>query len=449
MKRAISWTLIVLVILLGLVTAAVTWRDRSQRRELGETMARHAAKGYGESAEELYTALPPIDPDVRARLDAWVTDSNAMWEQNKVTLQTDWTWFLNGESLPPHRRAAMERYRPIVKRLRALLAHDSVRLSLRVWLPDQPGLRDRPYRSANWVVLCNCARWLALEALRGEDPHALRDLTRLARAMRPVGGLIESMALHLIEGERDRTMLALAFANRAPAAQIDAWLEEPGDQRQCVADALQSERLLWMLPQAIALATGAPRLNGSTKPTDAARDLVYVRWQAKRDMARALEARVMAEARLRAPAAPTPLPFVEQWEREGGWIVDRTGLSFSATVQTILDDRARHRLLRLAVRILRLVRGGAPLSRTTPALVRALGRHAAALDAGPWDVALRYRRLSPTRFRMDVDPESPVPSALDDEDRENLLRPINWRGKRGPLFLGSGKLLEVDVDAPR
>ena len=69
----------------------------------------------------------------------------------------------------------------------------------------------------------------------------------------------------------------------------------------------------------------------------------------------------------------------------------------------------------------------------------------AALEPGPWDVAIQYQRLRPDRIRFYVPEDSPLPDLLEPRRSEYLRSnpgTSNWGG-REPVFLLSGGRAEI------
>ena len=209
---------------------------------------------------------------------------------------------------------------------------------------------------------------------------------------------------------RDRAYVRLALREKVSEERLQRWLEAPARGPLWIAEAWRAERLLYWAPLGQKVLRGA----GTADHFFGAQGGLSDRLHGASHLATLLECFEATEAHMRGGMSLETLRASESRARtlDGPYALafaNRHSMSVVA-----VSWRAEHRAARLGVRLARLAhaRGRTPVDREEAR--RWLGGHAKGLDAGAWDVALRYERVDEKRFRLTIDPDAPLPDVLRD-----------------------------------
>ena len=444
MKKAIGWSLVVLVVTLCLSTAVVMWRDRAQTRELRETLAQHEDAGYGTPPATLDVLIPRgIDRALQAQAVALMRE---VQEFPATYGASNWKWYLFGEPPPKTLLERLDQNRDYMERVLAVLRRGPVCISIGGWIPaGKVSAYGDQQNGAAWR-LAEIAQWLFVESLLPAGRAAALDgFARLQRSI-----LHDALGRAVVDRYRDLAVLALTHRGDVDGAFVDAWLAEPCRAREQLAEATRLERLVIRVPLARELLRGRSRLRYSKRIRRTVKDMVYVRWRGKRDMARLLDLFVLLEDTLRAAdTAPPALPVhVRAWIDDGGKLLRDSWWDYGRAVHMAIAIRRRHRMARLGVRLLRIARARDRAPESEAQARQLLGAHAAMLDAGPWDVRLQYEKLAHGgRFRLRTDPKTPLPPAIHGTFAEETLR--YFAPAHQDPIVGLHPALEMNVDPGR
>lgn len=433
--RVAGWIGLVLLVLGGLLWVAIAIRRSEMGEKLDELIARHESQGRGTTLAALLESEPPLDADVQARF--------VRWDQARRKDGVDFApeedserWFLDDGELPEALRASHDALRPAMDELAGILATGRLRVSSLAWLRGALGDEAEPSFEtlvemriqASWQ-LQEAAAWYQVSAFRGDGAAALDSLDAIHAALEPVGSILDAMWRFALGAKRDRTYVALAARGMLPAARAKAWLAEPPVPPAEFAAAYRGTRILEKLPLARALAAGdasAGRLfmgHGSGNLWEKIDKELYLRWSAGKDAARVVELTARVADYLRDAKALPALLETEAWRARAGPLLLPELDAWRRFTRNLVWQRTVHRAARFAVRAIGLRAHGAPPT-SDRALCEALGSAAAAMDAGPWSLGLRYERPAPDRVRIVVDPRASLPAHWGPEDLARLAGPV-------------------------
>ena len=375
----------------------VWWGRRSAIRELERQLALSPAD------EAWLASLPVLTDAQQSRVQ--VIHRN-QWPNPDVPYRGGVDWAFRGQPPDPGLLQRHELSREHAERMAELLAIEGICLSGAAFARRPDGsvrAYDDPLRTiGNLVVSRGMATWLGLEALLVDDPERVLDqLDRLEETLRPVAGIIDAMIHASVAYERDSAYLRCAVQGRISAERRARWLAEPSRTRACSQDAQRAERVLVLAPIARDTVAGDPRALRMLYGDDAS-FVERFEWQVRDPgrYLRSVEAVRFAEACLAADDFAPVLTSPDAPPDDDPWSMRPDGLLW-----TILTQRAAHRLMRLAVELQAL---GARAPADEAALQRNHPDLGARMRSGPWDLALAYERLSPTRIRVFVSPTTPL-----------------------------------------
>jgi len=327
----------------------------------------------------------------------------------------DERWYLAREAGPSEEeRQWAEKLRTEMEDLRGILAEGPVCFTSLGWLRQDlkrisaTRVSDRQLRMPHLGRLREAHRWFALEAMTADDPgSALDALDALDAALSVPAGLIDSMVSVACAAMRDRAYARLALRGELPTERLDEWLAEAESGVSKVARAWKGERLVYWTPLGQDLLDGA-ELSDHFDTVGGVGGLLH----GAADTALFLECLGAIEGHLRGTVEAAVLRALLT-------DVDRVGMpfqiampNFTATASLAVHVNAEHRLIRLGVLLARAAREqGRPPATEEEARLWA-GPHAKLMAAGPWSLRLRYERLGTKRYRVAVDPQSPVPPIL-------------------------------------
>ena len=280
---------------------------------------------------------------------------------------------------------------------------------------------ERQLRFAHLLRLREAHRWFALEAMTADDPTASLDaLDALAAALSSPGCLIDAMIVRACGSMRDRAFARLAVRGELPPERLERWIAEPAKGTSWVADAGVVSDSSTGLPSARTSWQGAAWATTSTTRAGCG---VGERGVGLRRVPRAPRGRRGAPEghRGREQGAPGIRPG-----RRPGLAIRPHGrhADFDVHGRSALACRAPTGPTRCP--------GcpGVPRAKQGPehggGAREWVGPRAAFMNAGAWDVALAYERLGETRYRIAVDPNSPIPAVLEGPARRLTCSSHPW-----------------------
>jgi hypothetical protein len=420
------WHIVMLVmVLVTLVAVAVLIALRGAgRAHYHEVIAGLKGAGHPVSVDDLLALAPTVDRGRQAAWDAWqkayTTGAGRATSlaERLGRHQLAYDAWIAGTGSPPNQvediiLASAADFAAALPPLRG----DGLVLSGYGWMAeDLPvGRRRMPFTSAmrlpNLLCVRELALWLRHATAVATDPRpSLADLDALNAAMaRPVT-LIDAMIALALADIRDRTYVDLALLDRLPDAERQHWLAEPCRHLALLADAIDGESVLMAMAAAEMLEVESLELVSGWEKSMASLRLWIT---GHRDCARMAEVEVHAAQRLRGQRLDT-------WN-DGPAFNDQLGIlgricmpNLTESAITALQADARHRMTRLAVMLIGMERrGGLPADQA--ALRAALGDADLLAPAGD-HLHLLYEALTADRFRVVVDPASPLPD-FDDPKR--------------------------------
>ena len=376
-----------------------------------ETQAELKRMGFATTMEEFVAAGPAVDRDRQARLRR-LMDAGGGWRD-------DISYALPFNDLQEQRPTAKD----LAKRdqalrdggadmaaLGAILAEGPVELSVFGWCERDPArLRTMDLATATSTPLPNllairaAANWWSIRACLDPDPEPhLRDLDRLADAMRHPGTLIDAMIGIALNAIRDQTHLWLATRGRLAPERLHAWAGEPSRSRPGCAAGYAGERCLFHEPLSRTRWSYAA-LSGYSGGFLADAAGFAAIWPTQGHEAAYCSSFLAAtEAELLDRPRPTlrTMPFGYQG------VISRVVLpNLVESGITATESAYRHRLVRCAGLLAEVHRRDGALPPTLPPEAPA-----AALD--PNQPAVAYERLTSSRFRIGFDPAGPPPPAI-------------------------------------
>lgn len=454
------WLLLMAVVLLLIMVAVVLGMRLSGEQRYAEMTAALRAAGKPITIDDVLATLTPPEKDVQEQWRRWA-DSAPIYPDAKFSYET-WNRFASGhEDLPADQRQPIEDLRGTMQPARDLLANDQLRIGFSGFIHELAPLEKRTLEEVNaitsravgdFLASRTLAQWLAHEAAIAMDPRpALLDLDRLIRRFRQPLSLIDSMVLFRIHELRDQAYRTIALQGRLPDDLRAAWVAEPPAAYDWIADALETERAVFngvfaktFLTMSWSTAAFSPDPLGMTGDSWTPLNIPSGTWMwstALLDSATIAEVEAHASARLRRERLD---PISATLDHRIQFIIARISLpNLLMCASNGVKTNASHRIERLAVRLVSdLPRLGLPTDEAD--LLAQLGPHSlAAVDDL---VALRYERLADDRFRLSIDPGTPVPDFAD------AALVSSWAGSFGrpavsdPLKHGLGSL-EIQIPA--
>jgi len=411
MSRKSIAVLVVLVIGVGAVVLGFSRRSQGQER-LREVLAAQAAAGYGSSLRDLVESAPPVDAERQERVWAWMSDRAD--PSISYAKQLDEAWYFEGATEASAEDSGWAKsLRPVMEELRGILREGPLCLTSLGWIrQDEKRLAarrvsERQVRLPHLLRLREAYRWFAFEAMEADDPApALQALDALDRALSQPGCLMDTMISVALGAMRDRAYARLALRGNLPEEHLKAWLGEPARATSWMADAWRGERLLYWAPLGHDLVAG-----------EAVGDVLGSRggvagWlHGAADCALYLEYLAALEGHQRGSVEVDDLHRLTQrvGRLDYSFITPGTPL---AVYGMSVSAGAEHRMIRLGVLVALASKRSGAVPDTDEVAREWLGSRAALLDAGTWEVALTYERLGEKRYRIAVDPKSPMPPIL-------------------------------------
>ncbi|MBA3708710.1 MAG: hypothetical protein H0W83_07830 [Planctomycetes bacterium] len=412
----LHWVVLIGVVLLaGLMAGALFMRDLGFRR-YSAVVAEQRSRGVPTSIEELIGLAPPVDRSVQARWRA-LTDRLLAADINDVAVNDLAFAQLVAVDVAAASPAddRYQRLAHVMAEVRQELARGPVGSGFG-WLAEHfsTGRRDLAYTVAMPVanLLANrlMAEWFACDALAHPDPEeALADLDRLKRTLGQPATLIDACILLAVQDIRDVAHLRLDVLGRLSPGRRMAWRTESAHQLDAMADGLRGERIL----------SFAAIIESDRTETYALRDVSGVlsnrvslarrlNWYlfSGDDGAVGSNSLLRCEERLRQRCPDFSRSDLKA-ELRGIGMISYPNVSECSI--TAWDHEARGRMLRLADAI---SERGSPLP-ADGAEVERQPADLTLLRPGGDSAALLYERLSDDRFRITIDPATPVPDFAD------------------------------------
>ena len=404
--------LLLLALALGVVA--------SMREDASEELE----KALGDAElEALLAEAPPLDRALQERLWCWMLDKEG-WPGGWST-DLDEDWYLAGERQPPVRvLEEHERLRDGMAELSGILATDHACMTSLGWLEQvvrqssRRAFSDFALRFPANAKTAAAARWYAHAAMSASAPRkALDNLERLHHALSPGGTVVCRMQARTAARIRDRTYLRLMLRGRAPGGALWIWLSERTDEVGRLAQEVRLDRVLY------GNSVGQDVLSARYLDLDAdieIDDRLHWWWQGAGDVASWLTLCRTFERYLRGLSPAAEVQRFEELRRARlgrPFVTDRY---HSAILESAVLGNAAHRLARVVAHVLRFKDETGHLPRDADELRSWLGAAATLLDHGPFELALVYDTPGRDRFRVCVDPNTPVPELLNAEARERI-----------------------------
>jgi hypothetical protein len=421
----------------------------SSASRLERVLEDHRARGIGTSFDDLARSLPDVDAALQERIWAWLKQG-----EGEDSAGGNEAWYLEGKAQPPENvRRWHDDFRPQAEAFVALLSDDRAVVTSAGWLPADRAksagipVFERQARVPNFARIFAVVGWLETAALREPDLEThLDSLDRMRLSVRPVASILDAMVGAWVDRKRDRAYACLALRGSLSPERLKRWSEEQPDPEARIADGLRAERLTHWVDVARGLLDGRSAsevvAGGRVRPDPA--DLWEKRirpwYAAESDCADFLELHAAAEGYFRGTVGAKEVR--EKTERaEGvGWPFDLARPSVAPFATSAVGLRAAHRMARVVARIAADAGSGHPLPEAHEEAAEWLGESAGLLGAGKWDVALRYTRTARDRFRVEIDPATPVPDLV---DRQQLLPGRDFASAAPIVWLEHG--IEVGI----
>ena len=422
------WLLLIVLFLLLIFSAAVLGLRLSGERRFSEVTEALRSAGKPATIDDVLLVLPPLDEKVQEAWYRWAT-SAPTYPDDKFPHEI-WRRFVTGhEELPAATRRRIEDLRPVMQPARDLLADEALRIGFsstvhRFARVEKRTLEEMGAVSApvigDLMAARSLAQWFAHEAALAEDPRpALTDLDHLMRRFQQPLSLIDSMILIAIHDTRDQAYRTLALQGRLPDDLGKAWDAEIPMAYDSIASAFETERVVFnsLMAQSLlsmswssAAFSSDPAGSGHGQPWTPLQIFAGTwMWSTgPHDCATIAEVEAHASARLRRERLD---PVSATAEHRMQFIIARISLPNLLTcTSSSVKSAAIHRIERLAVRLLTaLPRQGLPRDEA-----ELLAQHGSQSLAASGDLpSLRYERLGDDRFRLSIDPATPVPDFAD------------------------------------
>ena len=406
--RIVLWSLAALV---GLAAFAwvLVWVRRDQDREaLDALVARQAAEGRIVTLEAHLAAAEPIDLEAFDAFLAW-SRQEIPREPSQPSSDEAERAYRRGEAVGEATARWLDAREPWIREFEALPVPALRSIGSTAWWQHRAAREGIPpvaervagmHQDRRWMVI-EAAHWFALQALYRDAGRGLRGLDQLVALLRDPGALMDRYFAVAIRAVRDRTHVLLAWRGRLPPRTLDAWLAEPPREAQDLAAMLDAHRVLYTLPTAEALVTGTldPRsmlLQGADDPLEALDHEIYLRMDAAREAVAAVALTADLADVLRGVRPVADLGTLLPLETDAGMLLSVEMASWRYALIYLVRERARHRIDRLAARL--MARGEAP--------------SAEVLRGGPQDVPLVHEELGEGGHRVSVAADAAVPPLL-------------------------------------
>lgn len=419
------WHLAIIFVVLALatfVTGALAIRAQG-RMAYDEAITRVKTAGMPASVDEYVALAPAVDHKLQDDWASWQRTYAAL--PNHETLshiltgqEKDWNaWVAGAGDKPATIDNLLAKAAPNFAPALPVLRKGGLVLSAWGWIATElpSGKRRMPHTTAitlpNILAVRDLSEWLHLAAVCADDPREhLAALDALHHATDRAGSLIDAMVAAGISRVRDRTYGDLMLMGRLPAKSMQRWLAENCRATQLLAEAFDGERVLMVIGTAASL-DDEPAIAGLLPGGAFWRNLRTGSdlWlHGYRDCAIGVDLETHVAQRLRR-------------ERHDAWpdwstIQSRVGYlgamlmpNLSEFALICLADDAGHRMSRVVVQVTGLSRQHGRLPTDQRELITWLG--GSDLLKPPGDhLHLLYEVPEPRRFRLTIDPASPIPN---------------------------------------
>lgn len=458
------WHLTLIAIALSLATAITTacvWRAMN-RAHYQRVVDGLRAAGKPASVDDFVALAPVVDRGVQQSWDAWQKSLTSGGASAKPELQSDlakhqaaWdAWVTGGGPRPDAVAAILATHAPRFADALPLLRHGALVATGFGFMAEDlpPGKRRMPFTSsmriANLFACRELALWLRHSALLADDPtQHLADLDAFHTALQRPASLIDGMIALSVDEQRDRTYVELALRGRLSETARRTWLGEESRCLHLVGDAFTGESVLMGMGAAAMFDSEGPE--GFTGGRNWWQTPFTMRlWvSCYRDCAIMVECETHIAQRLRGERTDT-WPSWQQIEARGLGPLARIAFpNLHESAITSLHADALQRGARLAVRVIGVARDGTlPADQT--ALLAALGDPGALGPTGD-HLHLHYEVPAPGRFRLLIDPGSPLPN-FDDPTRMPLrTKAAGTPPAKEPLVWQRHGLIEIALPPGR
>lgn len=416
------WLLLVFIFLLLLVVTVVLSLRTYGEQRYAQVLAELKSQGKATTVDEVIAAAPAIDEDVQGRWSRWAAVA-PNYPPSEV--YADWPRFVSGAGpVPAAVLSEGDLHRATMESALQLLRDGNVAFGVTGSLRGIPPAGARTFldvsrqSSDDFLAVRSLATWLRHQACLSGDPTiALSNLERLLRSGETPGVLFDALSVIAVAETRDQTYLDLALLGRLPSSLRTPWLTESPRHQEWLARGFDGERAL--LNDALAESmrsrswftvafTTDPFETGFTEPWNPTHVFggTWMWCTTVHDCALMAETEAHIAARLRRERTdPIPQDGVNRmWFVIGKISLPNLLMSASYGVNQIVG----HRLNRLSVMLLEPSADGLP--RDEQDLIARFGQ---VLDLGGDHLRLRYEHLADDRFRLVVDPTTPVPNFVD------------------------------------
>jgi hypothetical protein len=392
----------------------------SQLRQVIATL--HAA-GKPTTLDDLRALSPPIDAQLQSDWNAW--NKRVIDSKNPILIPLpykEWNDWIAGKlpNPPDGIFADLNKNRGQVDEVRLLLRRDSLIISSFAWMAtelpvgkkeiDESDYNNLLQRMPNLLVIRLLADWLKRDALLSSSPaEDLSDLDRLCHSLSHPALLIDASIAMAADDIRNQTYLELAIAGRLPASLKEKWIAEPSQERTMVADGFRGERIIFA-PIRIAQLSGYLPTMGD----DYGLSTRYImEWpNGLKDFAALIDLESRFEARLRYEKAAQSINNDDLEAKIQSQSIGGFAKTIPFQYSLGLVGEARHRLARLAMRILGVTQKGNALPASLEELQNLIGKDSA-FEPGGDCLKLRYERIAPDRFSVSADPKGTFPPFYD------------------------------------
>lgn len=431
---------------LALLVTAMSYRASGLRAYQQAVSARQALGRPG-TLDDLLATLPPINQEAQEKWDRWSKACVAAWREPAYDGKAWAAWVGGQGEVPASIATTCASREPLMQPACDLLDGGEVLLSALGWasIDLPPGKRGfeqvSRLRIPNLLATRDLAEWLRHTAGLGDEPQpALRRLDALQRnlSLKP-GTLIDTMIAISMTTIRDRTYVELALRGTLADHDYARWRAEPSQALAWVADGFEGEAAIFVAGIATSL-SGAASLHLTLSPWTGSNENIVHRahiWlTGLHDCAKltAIDGWIANRARgLRGDAPPS-------WAVLKPQLGPLARISLHNTLESLipaLQADANQRMARAAVHLIRT-------ARTTglPADQAAVGLSDLFTPTGD-HLWIRYERLSDARFRLVVDPASPIPNFDDPARMKGRTKNAGTPANTAPLIYENGIELSV------
>lgn len=412
-RRLRLWHLItggLLAVVIVLVATAFALRA-SGAADLRSAIADLTVRGYPMTVEALRAGAVGGDPMVQEAYERWRASRAGKGDDFSKSANDPamFDWIDRGEPVPQRLRELVDEHSAEFADLRQALRTGRLRVGLGAkWIPLIEGKLDA---QPDLGALREAAFFLRARALVG-DPLAFADLVALADGVLPMRGSLDNMMASGLSTIANRTMVELECLGRLTGSVADDWLIRRSTLMLQHAEALTWDlglRAFYMraalddLVVPVAGLTDYSQRDGFAGIAARCRDWVFL----ASDIAAGFRVHAGLADHLRDPARPLFVPTSTSLSVSGGIIIQALHPILVVAPSTEAEHRSRH--VAVLIRREAIRRGSLPSDNAAVFADKVCGSW---MEGGSFTYWLAYERLSPTRFRIAVDPKRPAPEIL-------------------------------------